>query len=119
MELLVAAVAADPARAASPPRSQQRSTTEQRYAVIALHKFGINNTAIARAQKLSRPTVKAIIDRYKETGSPMSGSRSGRPRATNETTDTAIAVSARVEPFTSPRRIRRVLDLDISPRTVD
>jgi len=38
----------------------------------------------------------------------------------NKETDEAIIQDAKAEPFTSPRRIRRKLELDkISPRTVD
>jgi transposase len=45
--------------------------------------------------------------------------RSGRLRITDEATDTNIAVTARVEPHSStPKQIKRKLDLDVSPRTV-
>lgn len=60
-----------------------------------------------------------MLLRYGETGTPGSGARSGRPRATTFADDVNITVTARVERFTSPRRIRRQLALDVSPRTID
>ena len=87
MDLLVAAVA----RPASPVRAQ-RTTVEQRWSVIALHKDNRTNTYIHKHLGISQPTVRAILARYAATGSPMSGSRSGRPRCTTEATDTFIAV---------------------------
>ena len=117
MDLLLAAAAA-PARAVSPPRGQ-RTTEEQRWSTVALHKDGRSQRYISRKLDIGRDTVRDILARYAATGSPMSGSRSGRPRATNEEEDTQIAVSSRVEPFSPPRAIRRALDLNISPRTID
>src|SRR5690606_19387683 len=43
---------------------------------------------------------------------PASGSRSGRPRCTDEAADTAIAFIAHLDKFTSPRQIRRKLQFD-------
>ena len=113
-----AAPAAAPARAASPPRGQ-RTTEEQRWSVVSMHKDDRSNTYIARKLAIARNTVRDIITRYNSTGSPMSGSRSGRPRATTEEEDTQIALSSRVQPFSPPRAIRHALDLDVSPRTID
>ena len=128
MDALVAAaaVAVRPATpdpcdtAAADARDGQRTTTEQRWAVVALHKDNRSNAYIARAQHISRTTVREILARYSATGSPGSGSRSGRPRCTDEALDTAIAFTARVDVFTSPRQIKRKLNLqDVSPRTID
>jgi transposase len=119
MDALVAAVdAAPPPAAAAAPRGQ-RLTTEQRWAIIALHKDGRSNSYIARQLGVHRATVRAVRARYDATGSPGSGRRSGRPRATDEALDTAIAFTARVDVFTSPRQIRRKLELDVSISTVD
>lgn len=115
-----AAAAAPPApeRAVSPPRGH-RTSTEQRWSVVALHKDGRSGRYIAKHLAISRTTVRDILARYDATGSPLSGKRSGRPRATTEKEDTDIAVTARVAPFTPPRSIRRDLELEVSPRTVD
>ena len=74
---------------------------------------------IARKLGIGRDTVGKILARYNATGSPGSGSRSGRPRATTEEEDTQIAVSSYLQPFSPPRELRRALDLSVSPRTVD
>ena len=110
MDLL--ADAAEHARAASPPPRGQRTTTEQRWSVVALHKDGRSNRYIARHLDIGRDTVRDILARYDATGSPLSSSRSGRPRCTDEALDTAIAFTARVDVFTSPRQIKRKLNLD-------
>jgi len=75
---------------------------------LPLHKHGIH-----------RNTVRDILARYAATGSPMSGSRGGRPRCTTEAIDTVIAVEAIVHPFTSPRKIARSFQLECGRRTVD
>lgn len=113
--------AADAARAAVDVAEERghRTTTEQRWAVVAMHKDNRSNTYIARKLSMSRTTVRHILARYDATGSPLSGARSGRPRCTDEAVDTAIAFTARVDVFTSPRQVRRKLNLDISPRTID
>lgn len=74
---------------------------------------------IAKHLGVSRPAVRAVLARYAATGSPDSGSRSGRPHCTDEATDTAIAFAARVDVFTSPRQIKRKLELDVSRDTID
>ena len=84
-----------------------------------MHKDGRSNSYIARKLSIARNTVRDILARYDATGSPLSGSRSGRPRCTDEAVDTAIAFTARVDVFTSPRQIRRKLNLDVSIDTID
>ena len=75
--------------------------------------------SIARKLGIGRDTIGKILARYNATGSPGSGSRSGRPRATTEEEDTQIAVASHLQPFSPPRELRRALDLSVSPRTVD
>jgi hypothetical protein len=111
-------VLASAAAAADAPRGH-RTTTEQRWAVIALHKDNRSNTYIAKKVGMSRNTVREILARYDATGSPLSGSRSGRPRCTDEALDTAIALTARVDKFTSPRQIRRKLELEPCRMTIE
>jgi hypothetical protein len=43
----------------------------------------------------------------------------GRPRCTDDATDTAIAGAALVETFTTPRQLKRKYGFDVSPRTID
>ena len=121
MEALVAAAAVlAPIPAAVPPLCS-RLSTEERWAIVALYKDGRSTSYIARRVQCKRHTVTHVLLRYGATGSPGpgSGSRSGRPRATTEDEDLEIAVTARIERFTTPRRVRRQLQLDVSPRTVD
>ena len=108
---------AAPAAAARPNRS--RLSELQRWSIVVLNNDGRTHAYIAAAQHCSVSAVERCVRRFRKYNTPMSGSRSGRPRATSEADDIAIAVTARVEPFTPPRGIRRKLDLDVSPRTVD
>lgn len=67
---------------------------------------------------MSPNTVLAILARWRATGCPGSGGRPGRPKATEAATDAAI-VQASKDPFLTPRKIRRHLELDCSLRTID
>jgi transposase len=114
--------AADDAPAAAAANARgQRTSTEQRWSVVAMHKDGRSNRHIARKLGVTRDTVRDILARYDATGSPLSGSRTGRPRCTDEATDTAIAFTAHVDVFTSPRQIRRKLEFGdaLSISTID
>lgn len=115
-----AAAAAAAAPAAAAPRAQ-RLTLEQRWSCVALHKDGRSYQYIASHLGVSKNAVGAVVARHRATGSPGSGARSGRPRCTDEATDTAIAFTAHVDKFTSPRQIRRKLEFGdaVSARTID
>ena len=120
--LAAAAAAVAPLPPVVPPRPvplTARLSTEERWTVVALHKDGRSNSYISRRVSCHRDTVANVLQRYHATGTPGSGARSGRPRATTAEEDLNIAVTARVERFTSPRRVKRQLALDVSPRTVD
>ena len=121
MDILAAAAAAAPPAASAAPARWQRLTTEQRWSCVALRKDGRSRRYIANHLGVSRPAVGSVLTRYAATGDVGSGSRSGRPRCTDEATDTAIAFTARVDVFTSPRQIRRKLELGdvVSRITVD
>ena len=80
-----------PPLAMPPLRAGQRTTTEQRWSVIALRKDDRSERYIARKLGIARNTVSAIIARYNATGSPMSGSHTGRPRKTTEEQDMQIS----------------------------
>jgi transposase len=94
-------------------------TTEQRWSCVALHKDGRSQRYIARHLGVTRDTVRATLARYATTGSPGSGSRSGRPRCTDLATDAAIVERAQRDKFTSPRRLRAALEVAASRRTLD
>jgi len=85
-----------------------------------MHKQGKGFTDIATYLKCRIQSVSDVWNRYLLRGDVGSGTGRGRKRKTNKETDQAIIQDAKAEPFTSPRRIRRKLELDnISPRTVD
>lgn len=119
MDALVAVVDAE--RPATPVyvREGQRTSDEQRNAVVTLHKARWSNTRIAKHVGMSRNTVRAILTRWRATGSPGSGARSGRPKCTDTSVDAAIAEESKRAPFLTPRRLKRHLELSCSPRTID
>lgn len=122
MEELVAVAAA--AAPASPPRASSvfaRLSSEQRWSCVTLHKLHWTNIAIAAHLSVDRHTVHAVLTRHSLTGEVCSGKRKGRPRCTDEATDTAIAFTAHVDVFTSPRQIRRKLQFgdEVSISTID
>lgn len=119
MDILAAAAAAAPPPLLPPPSPLSRLSQLERWSCVVLDKEGKSSRAIARQLGVHRNTVRDVLARFAATGTPNSGSRSGRPRCTDEATDTNIAVTARVEPFTSARQVRRKLDMDASARTVD
>jgi len=119
MDVLAEAAAAA-ARPVSPELPAYRRLSElQRWSIIALHNDKRSNRYIARHLGVSRDSVRKWLDHYARLGHVHSGSRSGRPRCTDEQCDTAIAVTAHIDKFTSPRQIRRELKLDASRQTID
>ena len=119
MELLAAAAGVAVPAIVLPAHRYRRLSTLQRWSCVALHNDGRSNTYIATKLKVGRDTVAATLRRYRDTGDVKSGSRDGRPRATDPEAEHAIELTARIDKFTSPRRIARQLFLDVSPRTVD
>lgn len=113
-ELAAAAAPAAPALA-----GPTRLSAEQRWAIIALHKHARwSKRRIARELGVSRDTVRAVWVRYSLTGTPASGSRTGRPPATTSAANDAIELRARTVKFTSPRQIAKDLELAVTPFTV-
>jgi len=119
MDALVAAAAELPLPVEPPEPAYRRLTQEQRWSIVALHKDSRSARYIAKHLHVCRDSVRKWLKHYEHFGDVQSGGRSGRPRCTDESTDTNMAVSARVEPFTSPRKIKRKLDLEASISTID
>lgn len=105
----------------SPKASIDRSrlTELERWSIISMSKDNRSQRYIARKLGINRNTVRDVLARFDATGSPGSGSRSGRPRTTDDALDTAIAFTAYTDVFTTPNKIRRKLQLDVSSRTID
>jgi transposase len=125
MEHLLAAVAAPAAAPAEGACAEQavpahaRLSTKERWACVVLHEDRQTVRAIAEKMHCAVNTVCHWIHAYERTGDVQDAPRSGRPRCTDEAADTNIALTAMLEPFTSPRHIIRTLDLDASRQTVD
>ena len=123
MYALVAAASAALAvpRPISPPSPFARLSEEERWSCVTLHKLNWSDTRIAQHIHVHRNTVRAVLTRYADKGDVCSGKRKGRPRCTDEATDTALAFTARVDVFTSPRQIRRKLEFGdaLSLSTID
>jgi transposase len=117
----VLAAVASAAAPAAPPAAIVRSRLSDldRWSIISMHNDGRSNSYISRKLGVHRDVRAVRARRFDATGSPGSGSRSGRPRVTDEALNTAIAFTAHTDVFTTPRQIVRKLNLDISPRTVD
>ena len=114
-------LAPPPARDASPPRGQ-RTTTEQRWSrrcdaqrqpQCSAHlacKLGIGRDTVAR-HPLFATTPLALANQRCAKREAARDDRGGG--------HTQIAVFSRVRPFSPPRAIRRALNLEVSPRTID
>ena len=84
-----------------------------------LEKQGLPRGVIAQQAGTSLPSVRRWVGRCEATGDVKDRLRSGRPRLTDEATDTALAFVSRVEPFATPRQLKRKLQLDVSVDTID
>jgi hypothetical protein len=121
------AAEAPAAAASSPPpplsardeHSHGRLGTEQRWAIVVLHKEGRDDAAIAQRIPCDVRSVRHWLAHYEQHGDVEEEPRAGRPRCTDEATDTALAFVSRVEPFATPRQLKRKLQLDCSVDTID
>ena len=97
------------------PHSHSHLSHDQRVAITVLHKEGRDDSYIAARIPCDVRTVRHWL----EHGDLKDEPRRGRKRKTSEEEDINIAVVARVEKFTTPRRIKRKLGLDVDRRTID
>jgi transposase/uncharacterized coiled-coil protein SlyX len=88
---------------------------EQRIAIRILRKEGYEIAAIAARIPCHEDTVRHWLAQEDTHDSP----RSGRKRKTTAEQDAAIIAEAEATKFTTPRRIRRKLGMDVSSRTID
>lgn len=94
-------------------------STEQRWSIVLLHKLKRDDAAIAQQVSCDLRSVRHWVEHYKEHGNVDDLRRSGRKRKTTAEQDAAIEREARETKFTTPRRIKRKLGLDVSSRTID
>jgi transposase len=93
-------------------------TSEQRAAIITLHKLGMTTGDIAHKVPCSEKTVSLWVQRWQEEHSLEDKERSGRPRCTDEETDVAIEEYADEKKFTVPKEVKKELQLECSARTI-
>jgi transposase len=123
LEALHAAAAAASAPASSPPQPlftrdehpHCHLSQEQRLAIRILHKEGHDEAYIAARIPCDVRSVRHWLAQEDTQDSP----RSGRKRKTTAEQDAAIIAEAEATKFTTPRRIRRKLQLDVSAATID
>jgi hypothetical protein len=121
--LAAAAAAATPPPAPSPPsplfdrdeHSHGHLSQEQRLDIRILHKEGRDEAYIAARVPCDVRSVRHWLAQEDTHDSP----RSGRPRSTDEAMDTALAFVSHVEPFATPRQLKRKLQLDVSNATIN
>lgn len=101
-----------------PPGCIDQLTIVERAAIITLHGVGWSGRDIAEAIKCSEQTVSLWINRWNSTHSLNDADRSGRPRCTDEETDQEIGLLSDQKPTSTPKDIRRELQLPISAHTI-
>jgi transposase len=94
-------------------------STERRWAIIFLHKLQRDDAAIAKEVACDVRSVRYWISHYQQHGNVDDLHRSGRKRKTTSEQDEQIVSTAKRIKFTTPRRIKRKLGLDVSSRTID
>jgi Transposase/DDE superfamily endonuclease len=87
--------------------------------IVSLHRDGRDDAYIAQRLPCDVRSVRHWIRHHQQHHSVTDEPRSGRPRATDEALDTAIAFVSHVEPFATPRQLKRKLELDVSVDTID
>jgi hypothetical protein len=87
--------------------------------IICLHKLKRDDAAIAKEVACDVRSVRHWINHYEEHKNVNDLRRSGRKRKTTSEQDAAIINEAKRIKFTTPRRIRRKLELDVSIDTID
>ena len=97
------------------PHSHSNLSHDQRVAITVLHKEGRDESYIARRIPCDVRSVRHWLAQEDMNSSP----RSGRKRKTTAEQDAAIIAEAKETKFTTPRRIRRKLGMDVSSRTID
>jgi transposase len=90
----------------------------ERAAIVTLDRLGWLHKDIAHTLKCSENTVSLWVQRWREQHSVADSERSGRPRCTSDATDAAIAAHADAHVTDVPKDIVRVLELDVSARTI-
>jgi transposase len=94
-------------------------STERRWMIICLHKLKRDDATIAKEVACDVRTARHWINHYMEHNDVEDEQRSGRKRKTTAGQDASIIDEATRTKFTTPRRIKRKLGMDVSSRTID
>jgi transposase len=100
-----------------PPHSHL--SVGQRWAIITLHKEQHDDSYIAQRVPCDVRSVHHWISRFEQHGNVDDEPRSGRKRKSTAEQDEQMEQEAIKTKFTTPRRIKRKLQLDVSSRTID
>ncbi len=87
--------------------------------IVCLHKLRHDSLSIAQEIPCDVRSARHWVDHYEQHGNVDDLPRSGRKRKTTAGTDTKVEQEAKKTKFTTPRRIKRKLGLDVSSRTID
>lgn len=77
---------------------KKKLSLEERSAVIALHKTKKGYKSIANILKMPVTSVRAIVKKWKKTGSVADAPRSGRPRETSAHSNRLLVKSVKINP---------------------
>jgi transposase len=91
----------------------------ERSAAVVLTRIGETQQQAAEQLGSTRQAVARWNHRFEETREVEDRPRSGRPRETTEEEDELMVMTSTVEHFLTPRRMKRKLELDVSPHTID
>jgi transposase len=101
------------------PSSSQHLSEVERAAAVTLRRLGETQTQAADQLGTTRQAVARWEHRYEETGQVYEGERRGRRRETTELEDEMLVATAVIQPFNTPRQLKRKLEMDVSSRTID
>jgi transposase len=90
----------------------------ERSAIITLEKVGWPHKDIAQALHCSENTVSLWVHRWRDEHSVADAERSGRPRCTTDETDQQIGLLSDQKPTSTPKDIKRELQLPVSFHTI-
>ena len=93
-------------------------TFVERAAIVTLHGVGWTGRDIAQKLHCDEHAVTRWVRRWEETRSLEDGERSGRPRCTTDEVDQEIGLLSDQNPPSTPKDIRRELQLPVSPHTI-
>ena len=91
----------------------------ERHAIVALKADGQSTAVVAAKLQTTPPTVLRVMRKLDMTGDTQDAARSGRPKKLKAGPVAAIKHHATSAPHEStPKQLRRLLDLDCSARTI-